>query len=170
MDRVQEYQDKHPNESSSSSSASSSEEVEEVQWQWQSENGWVDYDDQTNTIIEKAHKQKQPKVSLVHGFFGAQGGYEIDFTNNCQTKLMTGYRRDIRRQTTKTQNDSDSSNDDDAPVWEWQGDYTWHAYDQQTTDMIEKAHKAGQVCFEFVCQAQYKLNSGLSPNQTTSFR
>lgn len=53
---MEEYKAKNPDESSDSSE-SSEEEADEAQWQWQSENGWVDYDEETSGIIEAAHKK-----------------------------------------------------------------------------------------------------------------
>jgi hypothetical protein len=139
--RVKEYLDKHPASSSSSSSSSAEADgEEEVQWQWQGDNGWVDYDDHTSGIIEAAHKKGAKSVNLVHGFFGSSGGYVIDFVQNQQIKSMTGYPRAIRRLTK-------AESEDDIPdaVWEWQGDTIWQPYDQQTTDILEKAFMAAQV-------------------------
>eukprot|EP01125_Pyxidicula_operculata_P004533 TRINITY_DN1711_c0_g1_i3.p1 TRINITY_DN1711_c0_g1~~TRINITY_DN1711_c0_g1_i3.p1 ORF type:complete len:713 (-),score=177.87 TRINITY_DN1711_c0_g1_i3:71-2209(-) len=68
-----------------------------AKWEWKDDSKWVEYDATTSDILERAFMSKQTKIRLSHGFFGAQGGYDIDLTKNEQTKISTKFKRSIRR-------------------------------------------------------------------------
>ena len=79
-----------------SQTGSSSSSV--LRWQWKDDSGYVDYDDTTTNIIEKAYQdQSQTELKLNHGFFGKQGGYTIDFVTMKQTKDVSSFERKIQR-------------------------------------------------------------------------
>eukprot|EP01122_Echinamoeba_exundans_P006298 TRINITY_DN173_c0_g1_i1.p1 TRINITY_DN173_c0_g1~~TRINITY_DN173_c0_g1_i1.p1 ORF type:complete len:599 (+),score=103.80 TRINITY_DN173_c0_g1_i1:103-1899(+) len=81
----------------SSSPNFSSPSTTNVVWEWEDDSGYVAYDAQTCAILESAHSAGQNQIDLVHGYFGSQGGYSIDFSQLTQTKKSSGYSRNIRR-------------------------------------------------------------------------
>jgi deltex-like protein len=74
---------------------------EVVRWSWEDDSQgilrFIDYDDETSSIIERAFKSGVTTTNLTHGFFGQQGGYKIDFQDMTQTKTATAFVRTLQR-------------------------------------------------------------------------
>jgi len=74
------------------------EDEDNERWQWLDDNGWKDYDSETDDIISKAYEKGQMSVVLKHSMFGkAKKGYTIDFKQLLQTNNSSGYVRNIRK-------------------------------------------------------------------------
>eukprot|EP01127_Copromyxa_protea_P018638 TRINITY_DN590_c0_g1_i1.p1 TRINITY_DN590_c0_g1~~TRINITY_DN590_c0_g1_i1.p1 ORF type:complete len:158 (-),score=14.88 TRINITY_DN590_c0_g1_i1:79-531(-) len=66
-------------------------------WEWQNPYGWASYDPETSDIIEEAYQNKRSVVRLVHGFYGAGGGYTVNLHSMSQMRDSTANSRPIRR-------------------------------------------------------------------------
>jgi len=115
-------------------------------WQWSDNSGFADYDATTIGIVESAYQQylagqAPATLTLSHGFFGSQGGYILDFSQMVQTKKATNFQRQIRRVTASQKKKLTVKYD--GPAWEWK-DNKWTLYDDQTSDILERAYKSKQ--------------------------
>jgi hypothetical protein len=124
-------------------------EEEKFQWQWYDSFVWMNYDDETSSLLEDAYTDDKDEIVLKHGFFGREGGYKINFKNSTQTKLSTGYARAIRRQKVEDRDSKSSSEDDEEASdndeqWEWLDDSGWMNYDSTTNDILIKEFASGK--------------------------
>lgn len=82
-------------------SPSTTEAKPTVKWAWEGDmkggSMFVDYDEETCGILERAFASGATSIELKHGFFGKQGGYKIDFKEMTQTKISTNFVRAIQR-------------------------------------------------------------------------
>ena len=77
-------------------------------WQWSTGHEWIPYDLDTTLALESAYQQRQPSLTLEHGFFAANPGYSVAFRGGAgsegqgralhvQTNHNSGMRRQVRR-------------------------------------------------------------------------
>eukprot|EP01084_Bolivina_argentea_P308502 533471_1 len=128
--------------------------------------GWKKYDSETSQVIERTLNDAMDKktkgliyITLNEGpFFGQRkniGKYEcnfiVDFSNPnkpiihnaVQKNVITGYKRNIKRQIKSRRSEPDEKSSDCNAKWEYMDDYDdakWTEYDKQTAMQIEVAY------------------------------
>lgn len=123
------------------------------QWQWKDNDGWRNYDAQTNGMIEQTFSLKRPFVLLDHGYFKEAGGYILDFQTMVQKRQTTGTERNIRRLDPSVSNGL-------AFVWEYEvSPNEWKSYDLPTSKLLE-ASLNNRHKIVFLNHGEFKKSKG----------
>lgn len=93
------------------------------------------FDAETIAILEEAFNNGDETVTLTHGFFGEQGGYTVNFPAMTQTKLASGYNRQLQRiedngdlpqiAPTAPTGAAPPGFPDNSGAWEWNSSGAW---------------------------------------------